>query len=600
MQYPPRDRATRAQRAGRAGSALPGATPPTTPVYVPAAQRQRWPQLAARRRSPTLRRVSWRLLIVGLLLGLCFLLLYPLLHNAAPASFAAQSLPRACPWLNSLFWTNWLPFLVAASSRVSWLDVHSASPVGAANFALLILGIAGALLLLAVRIGLHAVRDHLQEAPMRLLLILVWLFALLFGLIFVFVPGGISQETLLSGLYGRSILVYHVNPYLASSALLTRDPLYHALLPGSFVSPPGGPLWLDLTVPMAWLTQGNPAAVLLGSRAAALGLHLLNALLLWGILARLKPEARLTGTILYAWNPAILLLGVGEVQADLAVAFLLLVGVFFLQRRSPLLSWICCLLAALINPLCILLLPLFLRALAREINAQSRGRRVLWWLLLLLLSALVVVLAYAPYWAGLGIGGIALRLRDVFWQSSAQNSLLASLSKLPLVSWPPLAWLLTPHHWLLLPALVIGGLLLLGLWIVDTLELALLFGSWIFLALVILMPVNIPWLILLPLILALASSSRRTGLLAHLLTVGALLAYCLAYWPAHWSGQALVTIGLPMLIWGWTLFFLSTWQLAHHEDEENPPPARKRLGLSRPSWPSRPSAWPTRTGQRRS
>ena len=82
-------------------------------------------------------------------------------------------------------------------------------------------------------------------------------------------------------------------------------------------------------------------------------------------------------------------------------------------------------------------------------------------------------------------------------------------------------------------------------------------------------------------------------------TAGALLAYCLAYWPAHWSGEALVTIGLPMLAWGWTLFFLSTWQLAHHEDEENPPPARKRLGLSRPSWPSRPSAWPTRTGQRR-
>ncbi len=600
MQQSPREQTSRSLRAGRTNPALPRVTLSTMPVYASAAERQRWPRLPADKRASTLRRAFFQLVLLGLFLGLCFLLLYPLLGEAQPTAFAVRSLPGAFPWLPRLFWTSRFPGLVSLVSHVSWLDLRSGSPVAAANLSLVVLLVACALLFLAASVCQRAARARLQKGPMRLLLAVLCLFTLLFGALFVFLPGGTSQDILLSGLYGRLVLVYHVNPYLASATLLTRDPLYRALLPGSFTSPLSGPLWLDLTVPLAWLTRANPVLTLLAFRAAGLCFHVLNALLIWGILTKLKPEVRLAGTLLYAWNPAILLLGIGEMHTDLAVLFCLLLGTFLLQRRSLLIGWVCLLLAALINPLCLLLLPLFLCTIARELRIMARGPRVLWWLALLLFSAPVLALAYAPYWSGLGIGGIALRLRAVFWPDTAQSSLLAALSKLPFASWPPATWLLTPHHWLLLPALTIGVLLLLGTWIADSLELALLFGSWIFLALAILLPVSSPWFILLPLTLSLASSSRRTALLAHLLTAGALVAYCLALWSDQWSGQALVTVGLPTLIWGWALFFFSTWQMAHHEEKE-PEPApqqRKRLGLSRPSWPPRPTAWPSRPGAR--
>lgn len=600
MQHPPYKQSARSLRAGRTDPTLPGAGLLTTPVYVPASPRRRWPQLSTSRRTSTLRRVLFQLVLLGFLLELCFWLLYPLFGQAWPNSFVAQALPRAFPWLTRFCWTQQFPGLVAALSRVSWLDLQAASPVAVANLALLVLGAACLLLLLAARTCQKAVKDRLPKKPMFLLLAIICLFTLLFGALFVLLPGGLAQGTLLSGLDGRLILVYHANPYLVSAGALTRDPLYRALAPGSFVAPQAGPLWLDLTVLSAWLAQADPLRVVLIFRVAGLGLHLLNALLIWGILAQLKPETRLTGTLVYAWNPALLLLGVSEAPMDLATIFFLLFGVFLLQHRSLLLSWACFVLAALINPLCLLLLPLFWRALAREMRLVSRGGRVFWWLLCLLLFALIVVLAYAPYWSGLGINGIALHLRATFWQDGAQSSLLAALSKLPFANWPPTAWPLTPHHWLLLPALMVGGLLLLGIWITDNLELALLFSSWIFLALFIFLPVNMPWLVLLPLVLALASSSRRTVLLAHLLAGGALVAYCLAYWPGHWDGQALVTIGLAALIWGWTLFFLSTWQMTHHEDDgDEDLPTRKRLGISRPAWPSRPAAWPSRPGTRR-
>jgi hypothetical protein len=275
-------------------------------------------------------------------------------------------------------------------------------------------------------------------------------------------------------------------------------------------------------------------------------------------------------------------------HADMAMIFFVLLGTLFLLRRALLVSWICLLLAALINPFCLLLLPLFLRILMKELQAQPRVQRVLWWFSLLLFSALLVALAYTPYWRGLGLAGLALRLGEVFWPQTTQHSLLTAFAQLPFASWPPVAWLLTPLHWLILPVLAIGLILLTGIWMVDNLEMVLLFGCWIFLTLTILWPISSPWLILLPLALSLARFSRRTALMAHLLTLGSLVAYYLSIASQQWNGQALVTIGLPMLIWGWAIFFFSTWQMTHREAEQPAAqlPAPKKVGISRPPWSS--------------
>ncbi len=572
-----------------------------SPVYISASERQNWPQLPTHKRPSVARRTSLLLLLYGVLLIFCIWLAYPLVFVAQPNSVAARALVGSFPWLTHLFWTQQLPALVSALARVSWLNLRT-NPAQAASYLLLIaLGLAFLPFFLAAATCRRAIHKYLTDRTARWLLLMLCGFTLCFGLCFVFWPGGVSQEALLSTIYARLVVVYHINPYLASVSVLAHDPLYSLLPAGTFVTPHVGPIWLDLMLPLAWLTRGEPVLALLSFRLSGLGFHLVNALLIWGILSRLRPEARLSGMLLYAWNPLLLLLDVSEMHAELVVLFFLLLGVFLIQRRILLVGWVCLLLSVLINPLCLLPCLLFLRVLARELRGLTRGRRVLWWLALLALSILVVVMACASYWAGLGLSGIVLHLLPIFWQSPAQNSLLAALAQLPLAAWPPFAWLLAPYHWLLVPALVIGILLLLGSWISDTIELALLFSSWIFLVLAVLLPVSSPWLLLIPLALALATSSRRTSLLAHLLIVGGLLAYVLLLVTSQWSGQALLTIGLPILIWGWTLFFISTWELTHSEEEANVPvrrQGRKRLSFSRPSWPSRPAAWPSQSGWR--
>jgi fatty acid desaturase len=141
----------------------------------------------------------------------------------------------------------------------------------------------------------------------------------------------------------------------------------------------------------------------------------------------------------------------------------------------------------------------------------------------------------------------------------------------------------------------VGCILLFALWFADTVELVLLFSSWLLVLLLILMPIYWPWYVIPPLALALCSTSRGAGLLMVLLTLGALLGSFFLVGSASWSAHALLTVGLPFLLWGWLLFFTSTWQMARPEEEEESeqqarimPSFSRAPWLSRPSWPSRP------------
>jgi hypothetical protein len=240
--------------------------------------------------------------------------------------------------------------------------------------------------------------------------------------------------------------------------------------------------------------------------------------------------------------------------------------------------------------LILLLLPLFFCLLLKEARTLSSGRRAFWWLSVAGESVLVILLAYAPYWSGWGLAGLFTSMQHVFLQDNAVNSLDAALINLPVTLPPVFAWLIVPHHWTIIAVAIVGSLLLLGCWLADTVELVVLFSSWVSLALLALMPTYWPWYALVPLALSLCSVGGRTILLAMLLTAGALLSCYFWLFQPSWPGVALVTIGLPVLAWGWILFFSTTWEMTRSREPISEPaqgakPSRR--GLSRPSWPRR-------------
>ncbi len=578
-------------RTKRSQPAPPGAILPTPPLKVASPGyplQPNEPHTPLKKRPNYLRRALLQLGSTGILLEVLFLACYPLLAGLVPHNDAAErALLALLPWRTRLYWTTAFPALASTVSRLPFFDLTAR--VGQANFLLCLLAVAFLLTLIAARVGSRIVRQSLSRGALRALYVTFLLFTLLFGLTFLFAPAVLSQDIFLYGMYGRLLTVYHVNPYTVTLNSFPHDMLQSGLSQGQTGGNPPGPLWLDLSIPVVLFARSSVANVLLGFRLLGLGAHIVNAMLLWVILAKLKPQARISATLLYAWNPLPLLMSVASMHLECVLVLFILLAILFFQRNSPVLGWMLMLLATLMSALFLLFLPLFFRLLVRAAHSLYGFQRALWWLMVVSLTAIVLILSYLPYWQGWGINGLLVNLRHVFLQDTAINSLNAALLSLPIKLPPPLAWLVIPHHWMILALVVVSLLLLFGIWLAADNAFVVLFSSWVSLALLVLLPAYWPWYVILPLALALCTAHNRTILLSLLLAAAALLGSYFWLLPPAWASQALLTIGMPFLIWGWTLFFTSTWAMIHAGDTEQPSRPGRR-GFSRPSRPflSRP------------
>lgn len=586
-------------RARRTQPALPGVTLPTASIGVQHQRDSTFPQYPTSKKQPQhAKQAVLKLIGVGLLLSLLYLAMYPLLAKVGNSPLNRAYYTKF-PWLPHLFWTSWASFLVQGLHHIPVFDLSSNGSLttgvnGYPNLLLALLVLAFVLVLVASRVGSKVARERLTSKDSFLLFWTVLLLTGILGVIFIFAPAVMSQDIFLSATYGRMASFYNVNPFVVSPTAYPTD-IFHMFLLGQGLGVAHyGPLWIDMTLPVVNIARESVAYILLGFRLLGFICYIANAILIWAILAELKQEMRIAGVILFAWNPLVLLLGVSEAHYEIVVITFLLLGVLFYQRRSFMLSWVFVLLATLLNVFCLLLLPLFLRVLWKETRVMRGKRRLLWWLTLISLTAVIVMLAFAPYLRGWGLMGFVSNVEGTFSDGNAVHSLDAAILYLPMGFPLFLSWLANPYHWTILAGITIGSLLLFGLWFADTLELVLLFSSWIFLGLTILLPVHWLWFILLPLALAIVSTSRYTILLAILLTMGAVLEYYFLLWPNVWPNLALVTIGMPLLIWGWTLFFTASWLMLHSkETEQQQSQSLQNFRFSRPSFPSRPS-WPGR------
>lgn len=563
------------------------------------------------RKSPRREQTLPALLLLGLLLALLYLALYPLFAGPATTHDGVrEALANLVPWQHVLFWTTTFPGLVALLARVPWLSL-AAPGAGYANLLLLLLVLAWLLNLVAVRIGGLAGRSPLTPRTERLFFWSILLSTTLFGLIMFFAPvvnNAMSRDMLLYAFYGRMVVFYHINPFAVPPSVFPRDPLYAILtsMPHTGASiplPPAttyGPVWLDCSLLVTLFARESIANILLGFRLVGLIVHLTNALLLWTLMSKIKPEARISATLLYAWNPLVLVLGVSQMHLDIVLVLFLLLAILFFLRESLLLCWVFTLLAVLVNVLFLPLLPLCLLLISQKLRSTHPGFRLLWYPGMLALSALILLLSYAPYWDRWGLEGLRAALEQTFWPQSAVNSLDAALLNLPVKLPGIVPAIVAPSSWAIGVLIIAGCFLLFSLWLANTLELALFCACWLLLLLLLLLPTYWPWFLMVPLALALCAANRRITLLMIMLSLGGLLCYYCWQLPTVWAGQALATIGLPFLLWGWIEFFASTWRMTR---PALPPEPRKRRGISnftlrsRPSWLSRPS-WPSRPHRR--
>jgi hypothetical protein len=511
----------------------------------------------ARKQRRIYRLAWWQLVCFGLLLELVALGLCTwFVRHTATNSVLWSQWSSTFPWLTHIY--TWL-----ISGWVYGSDLLV--PGGLHSYALaIVLGSFLLLWLLALLLTQGVGRVALSPAQTRSLFSMLFLWTVLLSSTMLIVPvelNALSRDMFLSSLYGRMVDQYHLNPYVVQPGTLSHDSIQQMLasLP-QLPSVMFGPVWIDLCILISLATHSNLILMLVGFRLLALLAHLGNVLLLWSMLGRLSPGRRLAATLAYAWNPLVLSLGIAFAHQEIVLAFFVLLSLFNLRHEATLLGWIFALLAAVLNFLGLLLLPLFVVLLVRLSRVLSPVACFFWWLGWILVSLLVIGIAYAPYWQGGALDTLIVATLRFFWPSMALNSLEAALLSLPNGVAGAVAGLLAPHLWIVLVLACVAIAMLFSLRFVDTFTRLALLGYWMISLLVLLQPVYWPWLLFLPLLLALCSGDLIAILCVLFLNVGAAITYYLWLQTIVWPQQGLLTIGLPFVAWGWLAILIIFWQ----------------------------------------
>ena len=414
---------------------------------------------------------------------------------------------------------------------------------------------------------------------------LIWLGAIVTGLIFVLTPAMLSHDIFVYAGYGRVLVAHHANPYFVPLNAFPHDP-FVPLDDWKGATAAYGPLWLIISAPVALLSGADPLRYILAYRLFGLAAHLLNMWLIYTTLRMMKcsPRTVTLGVLLYAWNPlALLESGLGGHNDVFLVTFILL-GVLFSVRaeqrsftslRGYLLPIGAFTLAALVKFTAAPLIAFFVVMLvcrslppwkeAHEGERKSRGTPPLKVLFAGVVSAGIALAFYVPFWVGHSLQDIVRSFVSPPSASAAYSSVLYAIQhSLPAhTSWAYLPLHLLSLHsvWNIINAATLLCALLIGavcLWRAPTTHTLALTALATLGALLVVTPWFFPWYVvwlvgLVPICLPFVYQRVSRGLLAFALTfsASALLFYFLNLSPppiGGWTGlRCLSTIGPPLL-----------------------------------------------------
>jgi hypothetical protein len=193
-------------------------------------------------------------------------------------------------------------------------------------------------------------------------------------------------------LHGRITSLYQANTYTAAPGDFPDDPYLPLAGEWADESSPYGPVWEMLAASVAYLTPYELYAGLMGFKLVGLAAFLLCSWLIWLLLAEDTPDRRAGYTLLWAWNPALLLTFVMDAHNDVLMLFWLLLGLWVIRRGQPTAGISLMLLAALTKPVALLPIPFFFLACWQD----SRER----WRLLLgtaVTTLLLIFVTFLPF-----------------------------------------------------------------------------------------------------------------------------------------------------------------------------------------------------------
>ena len=308
--------------------------------------------------------------------------------------FMSTPLMSAWPW--TLAPSHWL-FPGAWTAARTTRDTPQYDWIHAALFAIVLIGLIG-VYALAIRAVL--LRRNMANASSRWFL-LILAAVLIFSLTLLFQSTLLSDDVFSYIFSGRLLAIYHVDPLNTIPAQFPGDPYLQWVIAGRNTTNIYGPLWLYIASLLVTFSN-NPVVTLLLFKGMAILSHIINCLLLWAILGKIAPTRRLQGTLLYAWNPLVLieLAGSGHSDGVLITLFLFATWLYVQSRgrRYELAVAITLGFAVSMNFIALLITPLFFWFLLRTEHNIARSMWGFCWRMAVTL--IIAALVSLPLWRG--------------------------------------------------------------------------------------------------------------------------------------------------------------------------------------------------------
>ena len=206
--------------------------------------------------------------------------------------------------------------------------------------------------------------------------------------------------------HGRIISIYNANPFIKIGSDFKTD-LFYPYMGWKFTPSEYGPVW-ELMAAFITYIAGN------GIIANVFAFKLLNGIFMGGsavclffILKQYMPERTLANVLLFIWNPIVLYETIGNGHNDIVIVFFIMAAAWAMVRQKYVLSILALVVGTLVKFVPVLLLPLVVVIAWRELPGLRSRLRFLF--TAGFISLILILLAYAPFWQGIQILGIARR-----------------------------------------------------------------------------------------------------------------------------------------------------------------------------------------------
>lgn len=272
--------------------------------------------------------------------------------------------------------------------------------------------------------------------------LVIWIGTILAGVLLLLTPAMISHDIFAYATYGHIIINYHANPFFVVPSAFPHEPL----LPfddWKNTIAAYGPVWMGVCVLMSLFGKSSPLAYIFLFRAFALLIHLINAVLVMAILRAMGSTRRVVvlGTLLYAWNPLLLLEAALSGHNDLFMITFMLFGILlcvraeqhgFARARDYVLPIIVFALAVLVKYSALPLVCFYLVLLVRKSISTNPGERsrqqwqaaVSKGIVAAIAAGLVVAILYGPFFIGHSLSAITASFTSLPSNTLAAHSLL--------------------------------------------------------------------------------------------------------------------------------------------------------------------------------